>query len=122
VEEFLEFLPQNERNIVNYLRDLVMSLTPHTKEKISLNVPFYLAPKWFCFIWPASVPWGNLKKGVSIGFINSRKINDVFGFLEYDKRKHTGRLVFNSIKEVKEKEDALRFYISEAFEINNPVK
>jgi hypothetical protein len=121
VEEFLEYLPPKERILVDRLRELVLDVIPNPKEKISYNVPFYYAPKWFCLIWPAAVPWGNLKEGVSISFINGRKIEDVFGFLEFDNRKHTGRIVFKSLKEIKEKEEALRFYISEAFEINNPV-
>jgi hypothetical protein len=122
IEEHLAYLPKDERHMVQELLELVLNIVPHATEKISFNVPFYHGPKWFCLIWPATIPWGNIKKGVSMGFINAHKINDPFGFLEFDKRKYTGRVILQSVKDIKEKEEALRYYIMEAWEINNPVK
>jgi uncharacterized protein YdhG (YjbR/CyaY superfamily) len=57
VDEFLDYLPDNEREIVDFLRDIVFNSLPNPLEKLSYNVPFYHLNSRVCFIWPASVPW-----------------------------------------------------------------
>lgn len=61
-------LPQNEKKIALRLRHLLLESRPHITEKKAFGAPFYYAKHRIAFIWPASIPWGNLKKGVALGF------------------------------------------------------
>lgn len=58
VEEFLDYLPDNEREIVDFLRNIVFNSLPNPTEKLSYNVPYYYLHSRVCFIWPAAIPWG----------------------------------------------------------------
>src|SRR5688572_22518649 len=84
VDEFLEFLPDDERKIVEVLRNLVFNCIPYCTEKLSYNVPFYRVNKNICFIWPASVQWGKTKSnnGVRLGFSNGYLMQDEIGYLD----------------------------------------
>ena len=69
VDEFLDYLPEDELKIVQKLRDLIHQALPDCIEKLSYNVPYYKRHSNICFIWPSSIPWGNMKQeGVRLGF------------------------------------------------------
>lgn len=89
VDEFLEFLPDDERKITLALRNIIFSCIPEIKEKLSFNVPFYSYNKSICFIWPASVLWGKKKtyEGVRLGFAKGYLLTDESKYLEKGKRK-----------------------------------
>ncbi|MBK9416636.1 MAG: DUF1801 domain-containing protein [Flavobacteriales bacterium] len=65
----LDFLPDDERDLTEQLRELIISEAPDLKERLSFNVPFYKGRRDVCFIWPASVLWGRTKtyEGVRFG-------------------------------------------------------
>lgn len=67
-DDILDYLPEEERKLLEILRSLVLDCIPDALEKISYNVPFYSRRKRICFIWPASIPWGGVKDGVALGF------------------------------------------------------
>jgi hypothetical protein len=67
VDDFLEFLPEQELRIVEALRRTIFDCIPNVSEKLSYNVPFYKRKKGICFIWPASVLWGKKKTTVECG-------------------------------------------------------
>ena len=71
LNEFLDFLPNDERKIVDTLRKIIFTCAPEAAEKLSYNVPFYKQHRNFCFIWPASVLWGKTKtySGVRLGLV-----------------------------------------------------
>jgi hypothetical protein len=50
VDEFLEFLPDDELKIVTLLRSTVFNCVPTIIEKLSYNVPFYKKNKGMFFI------------------------------------------------------------------------
>ncbi|QMU30734.1 hypothetical protein [Adhaeribacter radiodurans] len=58
VDDFLAYLPEDELQIVEFLRRLVFYCLPNCTEKLAYNVPYYWVNKSICFIWPASVKWG----------------------------------------------------------------
>ena len=71
VEEFPDFLPEDELRIVKFLRAIIKECIPACKEKLAYNVPYYYRHSRICFIWPASIPWGKVEKhGVMLGFTN----------------------------------------------------
>ncbi len=114
VDEFLEYLPQDELQIVERLRALVFDSIPGVTEKLSYNVPFYKGNKNICFIWPASVLWGKTKsyEGVRFGFTNGYLLHDEIGFLDKGNRKKGYWKDFTSLAEIDSA--LLKSYIIEA--------
>jgi Domain of unknown function (DU1801) len=64
-----EMLPEEERIIVDVLRQIIIENLPaYCKEKISYNVPFFYGNKSICLVWPSAIPRGGIKEGVLLGF------------------------------------------------------
>lgn len=118
VEEFLEYLPEEEHKIVLYLRSLIFACIPHIKEKLAYNIPFYYQNKRVCYIWPSAVPWGKVKEtgAVVLGFCQGQKLLDEAGILDKDGRKEIATVSFLSIKEIDS--ELIRSYIYEAIYID----
>jgi hypothetical protein len=114
IEEFLEFLPEDELKTVTVLRKLVLQCIPECTEKLSYNVPFYKKHTNICFIWPSSVTWGdNMKqRGVRFGFSNGYLMQDEIGHLDKGGRKQVYWRDFYSVKDIDV--DLLKLYIFEA--------
>ena len=117
VGEFMDFLPQNELNIVEHLRDLIFGELPDCKEKLAYNVPFYYQHSRICFIWPASVPWGGVDIGVALGFCKGYLLSDEVEYLEKKDQKEVRTKTFSSEKQIER--DLLRSYLFEAREIDS---
>ena len=96
IDEFLDNLPEDELEIVLFLRKIILECMPDCKEKLAYNVPFYYRHSRICYIWPASIPWGKVEKGVAIGFCKG------ISFLDetFETTKFTSKLTFNSVKEI----------------------
>ena len=61
--QLYELLPENERIIVDVLRQIIIeNLSPEYKEKISYNVPFFYGNRGICIVWPSTVPRGGISK------------------------------------------------------------
>ena len=89
VEEFLDFLPEDELKITEILRELITNCIPDVTEKLSYNVPYYKRKRNICFLWPASILWGKKKsyEGVRFGFVNGHLLNDDINYLHKGDRK-----------------------------------
>ena len=86
--ELFSILPENERIIVDVLRQIILEMIPsYCKEKISYNVPFFYGNKGICIIWPSTVPKGGIKKGVLLGFWYGNKLKDNDHFLTHGTNK-----------------------------------
>jgi len=119
MDEFLEFLPQDEWKLVQGLRHLIIDLVPQVKEKLSFNVPFYSRNKGLFFVWPASVLWGKTKtyEGVRFGFQHGYLLRDESGYLEQGKRKH---VYWKTLPQMDENDlDILKMLILESIEIDD---
>ena len=117
VDEFLDYLPENEKRIVDYLREIIIECIPDCDEKLSYNVPYYSKYSRICFIWPASVPWGKVKmNGVQLGFCKGYLLNDDINYLEKGNRKQVFSKTFFDIKEIDL--DLLRAYLFDAIEVD----
>ena len=100
INEFLAFLPQEELNVLEQLREIVLNCIPDVKEKLAYNVPFYYRHSRICFIWPGSVQWGKTeKKGVELGFCKGYLLSDP-SYLEKGGRKEVFIKTFYKAKEV----------------------
>ncbi len=121
VDEFLDYLPDKERVIVDYLREIVFECIPECKEKLSYNVPYFSKHTRICFIWPASVPWGNVKmNGVQFGFCRGNLLHDGIDYLEKGNRKQVYSKTFFNIEGIDV--DLLKAYLFEAVELDEQIR
>ena len=95
-EEFLEYLSKEELEIVLSLRKIILECMPDCKEKLAYKVPFYYRHSRICYIWPASIPWGKVEKGVAIGFCKGASFLDE----TFETTKFASKLTFNSVSEI----------------------
>lgn len=114
VDEFLEFLPEDERVITERLRKIVRNCIPEATEHLAYNVPFYKRNTNVCFIWPASVLWGKKKTytGVRFGFSSGHLLTDEDGYLSRGNRKNVYWRDFTRLSEIDA--DVLKAFIFEA--------
>lgn len=114
VNEFLDYLPEDELEVVEALRSIVLSAMPNCREKLSYNVPFYFLNRAVCFIWPQSVLWGKkeMDHGVRIGFHKGYLMDDPDGYLDRGNRKQVYTRDFKTRQEIDPK--ILRSYLFQA--------
>ena len=101
--QLFEILPENERIIVDVLRQIITENLPsYCKEKISYNVPFFYGKKGICIVWPATIPRGGIREGVLLGFWYGNKLNDVDNYLTHGTNKQVFYKIFKSAEEIDE--------------------
>jgi hypothetical protein len=121
IHDFLSFLPEDERCIVGFLRDVIRQCMPVFIEKLAYNVPFYYGNKRLFYIWPSAVPWGKVEsKGVKIGFCKGNLLQDELNFLEKGNRKEVYTKTFFNTHEIDI--DLLKSYIFQAIDIDASLK
>lgn len=99
--ELYELLPENERLIVDVLREIIKEQLPPTcKEKISYNVPFFYGNKSICLVWPSSVPRGGIKKGVMLAFWYGNRLTDPDKYLIHGTNKQIFYKIYYSVDEI----------------------
>ena len=102
--QLFEVLPENERIIVDVLRQIVIENLPAgCKEKISYNVPFFYGTKGICIIWPATIPRGGIREGVLLGFWYGNRLNDADNYLTHGSNKQIFYKIFRSPEEIDER-------------------
>ena len=98
-----EVLPENERIIVDVLRQIVHENLPVTcKEKISYNVPYFYGRKGICIIWPATIPRGGIKEGVLLGFWHGNKLIDSENYLTHGSNRQIFYKIYKRVEEIDE--------------------
>ncbi len=92
LNEFLDYLPEDERAITEACRNLIYACLPEIREKLSYNVPYYRRHKTLCFLWPGSVLWGKRRMydGVRFGFTYGTRLVSGKDILILDQRKSVG--------------------------------
>ena len=102
--EFIDFLPQQERQITLLLQDIIKTTLPEVKEKLSYNVPFYKLRKNICYIWPASILWGKSKsyEGVRLGFNYGYLIDPMSTYLNLGNRKNVAWIDITELELINE--------------------
>ena len=116
--ELFTILPEDERIIVDVLRQIISeTLPPYCKEKISYNVPFFYGNKGICIIWPATVPRGGIKKGVLLGFWYGNKLKDLDGFLSRGTNKQIFYKIYYTPEEIKDR--PIKKLLKEAIKVDS---
>ncbi len=101
--QLYELLPENEKMIVDILRQIIIeNLPPECREKISYNVPFFYGNRGICIVWPAAVPRGGIKEGVLLGFWYGNQLNDVDHYLTHGTNKQIFYKIYKSPEEIDE--------------------
>ena len=101
--QLFERLPEEERIMVDVLRQIVReNLPPTCKEKLSYNVPFFYGKRGICIIWPASVPRGGIKEGVLLGFWQGYRLVDENHYLTHGTNKKVFYKVFKTVEKIDE--------------------
>lgn len=96
-------LPEEERIIVDVLRQIVLENLPvNCKEKISYNVPYFYGNKGICIIWPATIPRGSIKTGVLLGFWQGNKLMDKDNYLTHGNNKQIFYKLFKTANDIDE--------------------
>jgi hypothetical protein len=96
-----DLLPENERIIVDVLRQIIIENLPSTcKEKFAFNVPYFYCKRGICIIWPATIPRGGIKRGVLLGFWQGNKLNDEDNYLTRGTNKKVFYKIFNAAEEI----------------------
>lgn len=102
--ELYQVLPEDERMMVDILRQIVIdALPPYGREKISYNVPFFYGHKGICIIWPATIPRGGIKKGVLFGFWYGNKLKDEDHYLTHGTNKQIFYKIYQRIEDIDQK-------------------
>jgi hypothetical protein len=115
--QLYEILPEQERLIVDVLRQIVEENLPdYCKEKVSFNVPYFYGRKGICIIWPATVPRGGIKKGVLFGLWYGNRLKDVDRYLTHGMNKQIFYKIFQKVEEINEK--AIVKLLKEAVEVD----
>jgi len=116
--EFSEFLPEDERVIVDVLRQIVLKNLPsHCKEKLSYNVPCFYGKRRICLIWPGAVPWGGIREGVLFGFCYGNRLKDANHYLIHGSNKQVFYKIYHSPDDIDY--DAIVGLLNEAVEVDN---
>lgn len=112
-----ELLPDNERLIVDVLRQIITEQLPaYCKEKISYNVPFFYGNKGIAIIWPSAIPRGGIKKGVLLGFWYGNKLKDVDNYLTHGTNKQIFYKIYYDVEEINER--AIKKLLKEAIALD----
>lgn len=99
--QLYELLPEQERLIVDVLREIIKEqLPPNGKEKISYNVPFFFGNKSICLVWPSTVPRGGIKKGVMLAFWYGNKLADTDHYLTHGTNKQIFYKIYQHVDEI----------------------
>jgi uncharacterized protein YdhG (YjbR/CyaY superfamily) len=96
VEELLDYLPENELEIVLFLRKIILECMPDCKERLAYNIPFYYRHSRICYLSPATIAFGKISKAVTIGFCKG----DSFLDETFATAKFASKLTFNSVDEI----------------------
>lgn len=101
--QLFECLPENERIIVDVLRQIIVeNLPPTCKEKLAFNVPYFYGNRGICIVWPSTIPRGGIKQGVLLGFWQGNKLLDEDGYLTRGTNKKIFYKIFTSVEEIDE--------------------
>ena len=101
--QLFDRMPENERIIVDVLRQIISENLPgYCKEKLAFNVPFFYGHKGICIIWPASIPRGGFKQGVLLGFWRGNELKDEDHYLTHGTNKKVFFKIYKEAEEIDE--------------------
>lgn len=120
LDDFMNSLPSEERKIVSHLWYLIDQSFMHYTVKLAYNVPFFYGNERICYIWPASVPWGNVNSGVALGISKGSELTKLFpDSFEPTKTKEVRTIHFS--KPDSHSDDLIKSILQEAYIIDESI-
>jgi hypothetical protein len=97
VDEYIESLPDEKREIAEQLREMILSIIPNVQEKLSFKIPFYHYQGMFCYL-------NEVKEGINLGLCRGKDLIDVLPQLEQGKRLMVASVIISNKKEIRSKQ------------------
>lgn len=97
VDEFIEALPAEKRDLAEMVRELIWENVPAVEEKFSFKIPFYHYFGMFMYMNPS-------KQGIDIGFCRGKDLVEAFPQLIIGNRAIVGILTISSKKDIHTKD------------------
>lgn len=114
-------LPENERLIVDVLRQIIKECLPaDCREELSWGVPIFKGNKTICIVWPATIPRGGIKEGVLLGFWYGNRLDDVDQYLKTGTNKQIFYRIFHRPQEISQR--AIVKLLNEAVKLDRSFK
>jgi hypothetical protein len=86
-DAFFEALTPLEQAICFRIRRLITENFPQLRETWAYGAPFYKGNSRICFLYPASLPYSGINKGVNFGFNKGCLLSNEQGLLQCGERK-----------------------------------
>jgi hypothetical protein len=102
IEEYISKLPGEEKKIAARLHKVICGMLPGAVEKFTFGVPHYFGNSRICFLWPASVSGGKIKKGIALGFCQGYLMANEDGILKREGKTNIYVIFYTSVKEIDE--------------------
>lgn len=112
-EDFFEQQTPEIRQLLQYIRQLLLVASPQMREQFSFNTPFFYCIDYLCYFGKIDP-----KKGVEICFAKGHLLKDEAGVLEVKKRKMIRGITFRNLQDFQEKEDIFLEILQEAILFN----
>src|SRR5688572_13840597 len=96
VDEYIESLPDEKREIAEQLREMIHTIIPNVQEKLSFKIPFYHYHGMFCYL-------NQVKDGIDLGLCRGKDLIDVLPQLEQGNRVMVASVIIRNKKEIQTK-------------------
>lgn len=93
VDEYIESLPDDRREICEMIRELILSSVPGIEEKLSFKIPFYHYFGMFLYL-------NNTKEGIDVAFCRGKDLLEEFPQLITKGRAIVATLCIQNKKEI----------------------
>ena len=93
VDEYIEGLPDERRELAGLLRDLIIENVPGIEERLSFKIPFYHYFGMFMYL-------NNTKEGIDVAFCRGKDLLDAFPQLELKLRATIATVTVTSKKDI----------------------
>lgn len=93
VDEYIEALPDDKREICELLRELILGNVPGIEEKLSFKIPFYHYFGMFMYL-------NNTKEGIDVAFCRGKDLLNEFSQLSLKNRATIATISITSKKDI----------------------
>lgn len=97
VSAYIESLPDDQRELTEKLRDIILEEVAAVEERFSFGIPFYHYFGMFCYLHPVD-------EGVDLCFCRGKDLVEAFPLLERRKRAIMASLLIRNLKDIQLKE------------------
>ncbi len=93
VDEYIESLPDERRELAELLREMIIENVPGIEERLSFKVPFYHYFGMFMYL-------NNTKEGIDVAFCRGKDLLEAFPQLELKSRAAIATVTVTSKKDI----------------------